>query len=106
MIYLNKLLKCIKENPLIFKSQQIILKMGLNLSQIKDLKKLALEKGFIISSKNGVFLSTKGEIYLAENPIITWVSEKFPLRPEINLEYLKEEKTSSVLTKTIRNLAE
>ena len=105
MLYLNKLLKCIKKNPLIFKSQEIILELGLSSTQIKDLKKLALEKEFIISKKEGVFLSNNGEQYLAENPTKVWATQEFSLRPDINLEYLKDEKTPAILTKAIRNLA-
>lgn len=46
-----------------------------------------------------------GDKYIQDNPIISWVDEVNYKRPEINLEYLKEEKTPPILTKAIRQLA-
>ncbi len=105
MLYLNKLLSEIKKSPLIFKSQDIILKLGISATQIKDLKKYALENQLITQSKQEYYLTEKGEEYLAQNPIKTWATSEYPLRPEINFEYLKEEKAPAVLTKAIRNIA-
>lgn len=105
MLYLNKLLAKIKETPSIFKNPNIILILGLTNSQIKDLKKYALENQFITQSKQEYYLTEKGEEYLVKNPKKTWATSEYPLRSEVNFEYLKEEKTPSVLTKAIRNIA-
>ena len=59
MQYLNKLLSKVKENPMLFKAQDIILTLGLTATQIKDLKKYALENQFITQSKHECFLTTK-----------------------------------------------
>ena len=105
MLYLNKLLLKIKENPAIFKTPEIILIIGLSNSQIKDLKKYALENQLITQTKQGVFLTQEGESYLAKNPIEKWKSKEYSLRPEINVEYFKEDKIPAILTKAIRNYA-
>ena len=102
MQYLNKLLNGIESNSKIFRTTDIILRLGLTNTQIKDLKKYALENQLITQSKNEYFLTQKGKEYLKQNPIANWVCEKFPLRSEINVESLKEEKITSVLTKAIR----
>ena len=70
MLHLNKLLSKIKKKSAIFKSPEIILDMGLTSTQIKELKKTALEKGFIEVKKTGCFLTSKGEEYLRLNPLI------------------------------------
>ena len=105
MIYLNKLLSKIKENSAILKSAKLVFELGITSSQIKDLKKYALENQLITQSKNEFFLTSKGEDYLKSNPLESWKTEEFPNRPNINLEYLKEEKSPSTLTKAIRNYA-
>ena len=105
MIYLNKFLTKIKENPAILKSEKSILLLGLSASQIKGLKKYALENLLIQADKDGCFLTKKGEEYLEENPIVSWASGELRLRPEIKVEYLKEEKIPAILTKAIRLLA-
>lgn len=46
-----------------------------------------------------------GTEYLETHPIESWCSEAFPHRPELNLEYLKDEKTPATVTKAVRNLA-
>ena len=105
MLYLNKLLQNIKQNLTLFKTPDIILILGLSSSCIKELKKFAIENGFVSQQKQECILTKKGEKYLSENPVEYWCSKEFPLRPDINLEYLKEEKTPPILTKAIRNLA-
>ena len=105
MIYLNKLLHKIKENPTIFKSPEIILILGLTPTQIKDLKKFALEKSFLEQRKQEFFLTNLGAEYLNKNPLASWATSEYPNRPEINVEYLKLEKAPAVLTKAMRNLA-
>ena len=105
MIYLNKLLHKIKENPTIFKSPEIIKILGITPTQIKDLKKFALEKSFIEQRKQEFFLTNSGEEYLNENPLTSWATSEYPNRPEVNVEYLKLEKAPAVLTKAMRNLA-
>lgn len=105
MLYLNKLLCKIQENPLIFKSQDIILTLGLTSTQIKDLKKYALENQLITQSKTETTLTPKGEEFLKTNPLQSWANKDFPQRPDINVESLKEEKSPSTLTRAIRLLA-
>ena len=60
---------------------------------------------FIEQIKQEYFLTPKGEDFLLKNPFISWKTKEYPLRPDINLEYLKEEKISAVLKKAIRNFA-
>lgn len=105
MLYLNKFLAVIKENPLIFKSPDIIQKLGITSTQIKDLKKHALENQLILQEKQKTILTSKGENFLAENPLEKWCSKEFSLRPEIIVEYLKEDKAPAVLTRAMRLLA-
>ena len=105
MLYLNKFLAVIKENPLIFKSPDIIQKLGITSTQIKDLKKHALENQLISQEKQKTILTSKGENFLAENPLEKWCSKEFSLRPEIIVEYLKEDKAPAVLTRAMRLLA-
>ena len=105
MQYLNKLLNAIKKDPSLFKASDIIIKTGLTLNQIKSLKKYALDNLLIKQSKGWYFLTPKGEEYLSRKPLQSWINKDFPLRPNINLEILKEEKTTPILTKAIRCLA-
>ncbi len=105
MEHLNKLLACVEKESLIFKNPDLNFIVGLTNTQVKDLKKIAVEEGFIKNDKQEFFLTEKGKIYLKENPIKSWCSDKFPKRPEINLEYLKLEKMPPTLTKAIRCLA-
>ena len=105
MIHLNKLLKKIEENPMIFKSKDLILILGLTTTQIKDLKKNALENQFITQTKSECYLTQKGKEYLNQKPLEKWNNSEFNLRPEINTESLKEEKAPPTLTKAFRNLA-
>ena len=105
MIYLNKFLSKIKEDCSVLKRANLVLMFGLTSTQIKDLKKYALENEFIIQSKEGCFLTPKSEKYLLDNPLVNWNTKEYSLRPEINLEYLKDEKIPAVLTKAIRNYA-
>lgn len=105
MLYLNKLLMNVKNDSKIFKSQEIILKLGLTNTQIKNLKKYALENQLITQIKQEYFLTEKGEKYIISNPLKKWSNKDFPLRPEINVEDLKESKTPANITKAIRLLA-
>ncbi len=102
MLYLNKLLTRIKEDSTFLKKENLILNLGLSCSEIKNLKKIALENCFIKQNKQEILLTTKGEEYLSKNPVIPWITKEFPLRDEINLEYLKEEKSPTTLTRAIR----
>lgn len=104
MLYLNKLLLGIKKDSLLFKSSEIVLKLGISSSQIKELKKYALENQLITQQKQEFTLTTLGEDYLVKNPIEN-LQVKSPLQaPNINVEYLKLEKTPAILTKAIRAL--
>lgn len=105
MLFLNKLLLKIKDDSLIFKNPKINYILGLTNSQIKEVKKFALENEFINQKKQEYFLTKKGEFYLENHPIVSWNNEDFPKRPNLNLEYLKSEKTPATVTKAIRNLA-
>ncbi|MBE7711842.1 MAG: hypothetical protein E7Z92_06870 [Cyanobacteria bacterium SIG31] len=105
MLYLDKLLTTIKKDPNIFKSKDVILKLGLASGKIKDLKKYATENGYIFSQKQEYFLTQKGEDYLLQNSPQIWNTKEFPLRPIVNVEYLKDEKMVPVLSRAIRLLA-
>ncbi len=105
MLFLNKLLKGVKDDPLIFKNPKIGFVLGLTSSQVKDLKKFALSNCFIKQQKQEYYLTIFGEDYLNNNPIQSWHTDEFPKRPELNLEYLKEEKTPATVTKATRSLA-
>lgn len=105
MQYLNKLLNGIKSDPAIFKSPEIVVILGLTQTQIKNLKKYALEKEFIIQNKLMYYLTDQGEKYLQENPLYSWANAEFPERPEVNVEYLKEDSATPSLTKAMRNYA-
>lgn len=105
MLYLNKFLLGIKRNPRIFKADDIVISLGLTNTQIKNLKKYALENQLITQLKQEYFLTENGEKYLEENPIKSWADEFFSLRPNVNVELLKEEKFVPNMTKAIRNLA-
>ena len=102
---LNKLLLKIAENPRLFKANEIVLILGLTSTQIKNLKKYALENQLITQSKQEYFLTEDGKKYIKKNPIKIWTDENFPLRPNINVELLKEDKFMPNMTKAIRNLA-
>lgn len=105
MLFLNKLLLGIKDDSFIFKNPQINYILGLTNSQTKELKKFALENEFIIQKKQEYLLTKKGEYYLETHPIVSWKNEDFPKRPDLNLEYMKIEKTPATVTKALRNLA-
>lgn len=105
MLFLNKLLLGIKNDFHIFKNEKVNYILGLTNSQMKELKKFALENEFISQKKQEFFLTKKGEIYLESHPIVSWNNEDFPKRPNLNLEYMKIEKTPATVTKAIRNLA-
>ena len=81
MLYLNKFLMGIKRNPRIFKADDIVISLGLTNTQIKNLKKYALENQLITQLKQEYFLTENGEKYLEENPIKSWADEFFSLRP-------------------------
>ena len=105
MEHLNKLLKNVEKESTIFKNPDLNFILGLTNTQIKDLKKFAIQNELIYEEKKEFFLTQKGKEYIAQNPIKSWCSKEFPKRPEINLEYLKLEKMPPILTKAIRCLA-
>lgn len=105
MEHLNKLLACVEKDSSIFKKDDINFIVGLMNTQIKELKKYAITNELIKENKKEFFLTSKGREYLLNNPVISWCSNDFPLRPQINLEYLKLEKMPPTLTKAIRCLA-
>jgi len=79
--------------------------VGLTSTQIKDLKKQALNESLIYEQKREYFLTESGEKYLLQNPVISWCNDEYPKRPEVNLEYLKLDKAPPTLTRAIRLLA-
>ena len=104
MQHLNKLLMRISQNEKLFKEPDLNFILGLTSTQIKELKKYALSNDFIFGEKHNFYLTSKGEEYLKNNEIEKWSNETYFKRPEINLEYLKIEKTPPAVTKAIRNL--
>ena len=105
MLFLNKLLNVVKDNPKLFKEPRIGFILGLTNTQIKDLKKFATANNLITQQKQEYFLTDPGTEYLETHPIESWCSQEFPKRPELNLEYLKLEKMPATVTKAVRNLA-
>lgn len=105
MEHLSKLLLIIKKHPLVFLQADANCIFGLTTTQIKDLKKFAVENNLIKQSKKEFFLTEAGEKYLSENPLQSWIDEVNFKRPEINLEYLKLDKAPPTLTKATRLLA-
>ena len=144
MQYLAKLLKAIKQDSKLFKSPELNFILGLTTSQVKELKKTAITEGLISPppqpplskpdiesafvrqspsrgagvARNQFVLTKAGEQYINEVPIVSWVDDVNPKRPEINLEYLKplrnsqgefednlNYKTPPTVTKAIRCLA-
>ena len=105
MQYLAKILTAIKENSKIFQNPEVNFILGLTTSQVKELKKTALTEGLTEEHKREFTLTKAGEQYINEVPITSWVDEVNNKRPEINLEYLKVEKTPPTVTKAIRCLA-
>ena len=98
MEHLNKLLKNVEKESTIFKNPDLNFILGLTNTQIKDLKKFAIQNELIYEEKKEFFLTQKGKEYIAQNPIKSWCSPEFPKRPEINLEYLKLEKNNGSLS--------
>lgn len=96
MEHLNKLLFHIESTPELFKQKDIGFILGLTNTQIKDLKKSAIENGFIVERQRQFYLTDLGKIYIQEHPFTP---------SGVNLEYLKFEKMPPILTKAIRCLA-
>lgn len=96
MEHLNKLLFHIESTPELFKQKDIGFILGLTNTQIKDLKKSAIENGFIVELQRQFYLTDLGKTYIQEHPFTP---------SGVNLEYLKFEKMPPILTKAIRCLA-
>ena len=105
MQYLAKILIAIKKDSKLFQNPEVNFLLGLTTSQVKELKKVAITEGLIEEHKREFTLTKAGEQYIKEVPVISWVDEVNNKRPEINLEYLKLEKTPPTVTKAIRCLA-
>lgn len=105
MQHLAKTLIAIKNDSKLFQNLDVNYILGLTSSQIKELKKAALAEGFIEGCKREYILTQAGEHYINQIPVLSWVDEINNKRPEINLEYLKLEKTPPTVTKAIRCLA-
>ena len=104
MQYLAKILTATKKDSKLFQNPEVNFILGLTTSQVKELKKTALTEGLIEEHKREFALTKAGEQYINEVPIVSWVDEINNRRPEINLEYLKLEKTPPTVTKAIRCL--
>lgn len=105
MQYLAKILTAIKKDSKLFQNPEINFILGLTTTQVKELKKTAITEGLIEEHKREFTLTKAGEQYVNEVPIISWVGDVNNKRPEINLEYLKVEKTPPTVTKAVRCLA-
>ncbi|MFI3300583.1 MAG: hypothetical protein R3Y28_04095 [Candidatus Gastranaerophilales bacterium] len=105
MNYLNKILSCIKNDAKLFQNPEINHITGLTNTQIKELKKHALENNLIQDCKREFTLTDLGVEYLEQNPIQSWCGANYPSRPEVNIESLKLEKAPPTLTRAIRLLA-
>lgn len=105
MEHLAKILIAIKKNSKLFQNPEANFILGLTTSQVKELRKTAITEGLIEEHKREFTLTKAGEQYINEVPVTSWVDEINNKRPEINLEYLKLEKTPPTVTKAIRCLA-
>ena len=105
MQYLAKLLTAIKQDSKLFQNPEVNYILGLTTTQVKELKKATISEGLIEEHKREFTLTKAGDQYINEAPIISWVDEINNKRPEINLEYLKIEKTPPTLTRATRLLA-
>ena len=105
MHYIAKLLIAIKKDSKLFKNPEMNFIIGLTTSQVKELKKTAITEGLIEEHKREFTLTKTGEQYINEVPVISWVDDVNNKRPEINLEYLKLEKTPPTVTKAVRCLS-
>ena len=105
MQHLAKLLTAIKQDSNLFKNPDVNFILGLTSTQVKELKKRAIAEGLIERNKQEYVLTKAGEQYIDEVPIVSWTDKTNFKRPEINLEYLKLEKTPPTITKAIRCLA-
>lgn len=105
MQHLVKMLLAIKKDPKIFQNPEVNFIIGLTTSQVKELKKTAITEGLIEEHKREFTLTKAGEQYINEVSIVSWVDDVNTKRPEINLEYLKLEKTPPTVTKATRCLA-
>ena len=103
--YVSKLLKCIKDDKCIFSEKEINFIVGLTSTQIKECKTFAFDNKLIEEKNKEYFLTHLGDNFIIDNPIKSSNCEEYPLRFEVNLEYLKLEKAPSILTRAIRNLA-
>ena len=102
---LNKLLMGVKENSQVFSLPNKNFVLGLTTTQVKELKKEAINQRLIFEEKKNYYLTKEGKSYLKNNPVLSWKSQDYPKRPDINLEYLKKEKTPPAVTKAIRDIA-
>lgn len=102
MLYLNKLLKCVKKHPELFTLKNAGYITGLTTTQIRDLKQFALKNGLICRTekRNHYCLTEIGDKYLEENPVE--INEN---SPDTNLEYLKSAQMPSCVTRAIRQLS-
>lgn len=105
MEHLAKTLIAIKKDSRLLQSPEVNFILGLTTSQVKELKKTAIAESLIEEHKREFTLTKAGEQYINEVPIVAWADEVNFKRPEINLEYLKLEKTPPTVTKAIRCLA-
>lgn len=103
--YLTKLLSKIEKHPELFKRKDLGFIVGLQKSQINDLKKYALTNNLIKSVKGTYYLLESGKKFMEEHPYINWCKEHNTKRPDVNLEYLKLEKAPPTLTRAIKLLA-
>ena len=102
MLYLNKLLYCIKKHPNLFTLSNVCFVTGLIKNQLTVLRHFATSNGLICAAdkRKHYILTELGEKYLACNPLI-----KNNSLPDTNLEYLKVEKTPAIVIRAIRQLA-
>lgn len=102
--HLSKILVELQKNPQLFKEKTVNYILGLTSTEIAKAKKYALANNLILRDKLGYCTSESGLAFVKENPVTSWITEEYPQRPEINLEYLKLDKAPPTLTRAIRLL--
>ena len=68
---LNKLLMGVKENSQVFSLPNKNFVLGLTTTQVKELKKEAINQRLIFEEKKNYYLTKEGKSYLKNNPVLS-----------------------------------
>ena len=79
---------------------------GLISSEFKTIKKYLLDQKLVTKISDNFVPTKDADKFIENNPMQPWTNFEFPLRPNINLEYLKVEKTPAIVSRAIGLLAQ